>query len=81
MEIWLLFKDLNISTRQEQLLIYYGAILAAVLVVWISLLSVYPPLMQAFAASPAFDQIFITDEQIGNKKLIGFKLMGMTALI
>jgi hypothetical protein len=49
-------------------LIYYGAILAAVLIVWISLLPVYPPLMQTFAASPAFDQNFITDEQISNQR-------------
>jgi len=49
-------------------LIYYDAILAAVLVVWISLLSVYPSLMQAFAASPVFDQNFITDEQISNQR-------------
>ena len=49
-------------------MIYYGAILAAVLVVWISLLSVYPPLMQAFAGLPVFDQNFITDEQISNQR-------------
>jgi hypothetical protein len=41
---------------------------AALLVVWISLLPVYPPIMQAFAASPAFDQNFITDEQISNQR-------------
>ncbi len=41
---------------------------AALLVVWISLLPVYPPLMQAFAASPAFDQNFITDDKISNQR-------------
>jgi hypothetical protein len=35
----------------------------------------------AFATSPAFDRVFITDEQIGGKENEGFKLMVMTALI
>ena len=40
---------------------YYGAISAAVLVVWISLLPVYSPLMQAFAQSNESVKILITD--------------------